>query len=353
MDDIELYDYELPPELIAKHPTEQRDASRLMLVDCQCSELAHRAFTDLPDLLSPGDLLVMNNSRVIPARLVGFRTATEGKWEGLFLNCRDDGSWRLLSKSRGKIQAGETITVVPLSNHEQRLLLKCIDREEDGTMIAVPESDNSQRHAFDWLQDFGSVPLPPYMEREQATDDDWNRYQTTYAAEPGSVAAPTAGLHFTDDILARCTDRGIDHTFVTLHVGIGTFRPIATTKLSEHKMHSEWCEISSETAAKIDTTKENGGRVIAVGTTSVRTLESAAQHGPVAEWRGDTDIFIRPPYDFRIIDGLITNFHLPKSTLFVLVSTLANLETMQRAYAAAIKERYRFYSYGDAMLILP
>lgn len=351
MDELQIYDYDLPAELIAEEPPESRDAARLLVVDRQTAELSHRHVRDLPVLLAPGDCLVLNNTRVVPARLLGHRTATGGKWEGLFLETTSEGTWRLLGQSRGKILPGEQITVVPARDPVSRetLLLTLIERESDGTLVVRPESDIAQH--LDLLERFGTVPLPPYVRREMPTDQDWERYQTTFASRPGAVAAPTAGLHFTPELLEACRDRGVRQAQVTLHVGIGTFRPITVEKLSEHQMHSEWCELTAETVEVIEETKKNGGRVIAVGTTAVRTLESAAQSGSLKPFCGHTDLFIRPPYDFQVVDCLLTNFHLPRTTLLVLVSTFASRDLIRRAYESAIRERYRFYSYGDAMLI--
>lgn len=351
MDELQIYDYDLPAELIAEEPPESRDAARLLVVDRQTAELSHRHVRDLPELLAPGDCLVLNNTRVVPARLLGHRTATGGKWEGLFLETTSKGTWRLLGQSRGKILPGEQITVVPARDpaSDETLLLTLIERESDGTLVVRPESDNAQH--LDLLERFGTVPLPPYVRREMPTDQDWERYQTTFASRPGAVAAPTAGLHFTPELLEACRDRGVRQAQVTLHVGIGTFRPITVEKLSEHQMHSEWCELTAETVEVIEETKKNGGRVIAVGTTAVRTLESAAQSGSLKPFCGHTELFIRPPYDFQVVDCLLTNFHLPRTTLLVLVSTFASRDLIRRAYESAIRERYRFYSYGDAMLI--
>jgi S-adenosylmethionine:tRNA ribosyltransferase-isomerase len=229
------------------------------------------------------------------------------------------------------------------------MTLTLLERDANGVWTANPSSSES---AFSLLHRFGTVPLPPYIGRKCGTEADRERYQTTYARRPGAVAAPTAGLHFTPELLARCADRGIDRSFVTLHVGIGTFRPIAVERLSEHIMHHEWCEVSDETCRSIVETRERSGRIVPIGTTSVRTLESASQSGLPQPWSGETNLFIRPPYQFRAVDCLLTNFHLPRSSLLVLVSAFAGLDLVREAYAEAIKERYRFYSYGDSMLLL-
>lgn len=353
-DDVSLYDYQLPEELIAKEPLAQRDASRLLVLDRHTGEIQHRGIRDLADLLRPGDCLVLNDTRVLPARLIGQRAKTGGKWEGLYLGQADNGDWRLIGQTRGYLKPGESVVLIPLgqtsATQPESLHLTLIDREEDGVWLMRPEPSGD---VVELLQQFGTMPLPPYMHRKIANQTDWQRYQTTYASQPGSVAAPTAGLHLTESLLAKIRERDIEIARVTLHVGLGTFRPIATETLSGHAMHSEWCEIGEATVRTIQATRERGGRVVAVGTTSVRTLETASSDGELKPWCGSTSIFIRPPYRFRCVDALLTNFHLPRSTLFVLVSAMAGLEQIQAAYAEAIRERYRFYSYGDAMLILP
>ena len=353
-DDVSLYDYELPDELIAKEPLPQRDASRLLVLDRHTGAIQHRGIRDLADLLRPGDCLVLNDTRVLPARLIGQRSKTSGKWEGLYLGQAENGDWRLIGQTRGYLKPGESVVLFPLgqpsANQPGSLHLTLMDREEDGVWRMRPEPSGD---VVELLQQFGTMPLPPYMHRKIANDNDWQRYQTTYANHPGSVAAPTAGLHLTESLLAKIQERGIDIARVTLHVGLGTFRPISTTTLSGHAMHSEWCEIDEAAVRMIQAARQRGGRVVAVGTTSVRTLETASTDGDLKPWRGATSIFIRPPYRFRCVDALLTNFHLPRSTLFVLVSALAGLDRIQAAYAEAIRERYRFYSYGDAMLILP
>jgi S-adenosylmethionine:tRNA ribosyltransferase-isomerase len=352
MNNISDYDYELPAELIADRPTPRRDDSRLLVIDRQSGEIKHRRITDLPELLSPGDTLVLNDTKVIPARLYGRRAATGGRWEGLFLGTTPQGDWRLIGQTRGRLQAGEQIVITPAhdANSGDELSLTLIEREaEDGIWIARPEQ---QGDPLPLLARFGTVPLPPYMHRKLATEADWSRYQTVYARQPGAVAAPTAGLHLTPELLAEMQTNDIRQAFVTLHVGIGTFRPIAVEALSEHHMHSEWCELSQPAAQSLVQSRAEGGRIVAVGTTSVRVLESAAKNSDLCAWQGDTNLFIRPPYEFRAIDCLLTNFHLPRSTLLVLVSAFAGADLIRRAYAEAVRERYRFFSYGDAMLIL-
>ncbi len=357
MDELVAYDYALPDELIAKQPAERREEARLLVVDRAAKTLRHRLVSDLPELLHAGDCLVLNDTRVVPARLLGKRAATGGRWEGLFLELTSAGEWRLLSQCRGKLQPGEFIEIHPAHDERvtERLQLQLGEREDDGIWRARPIVAAAEREPFDtWaaLDKFGSVPLPPYIRRELAQPGDFARYQTVYARHKGSVAAPTAGLHFTPELLARCRERGIEQAFVTLHVGIGTFRPISVESLDAHRMHSEWCEVSAECIRQVTEALERGARRIAVGTTTVRSLESAARGGRLAAWRGATDLFIRPPFEFRASDGLLTNFHLPRSTLLVLVCTFAGRDLIMNAYAEAIRQNYRFYSYGDAMLIL-
>jgi S-adenosylmethionine:tRNA ribosyltransferase-isomerase len=352
MNELSDYDYDLPAGLIADVPLAGRDESRLLLVDRQKGELVHRTIRDLPSLLEAGDCLVLNDTRVIPARLYGRRASTGGRWQGLFLGTTAGGDWRLIGQTRGRLRPGEQIVITPAHRpdcgDEFRLTLVEIEAD-DGVWIARPESSGDP---FKLLDQYGTVPLPPYIHRQLATEEDWSRYQTIYARHPGAVAAPTAGLHLTPELLGALQQQGIQQTFVTLHVGIGTFRPISARLLSNHRMHSEWCELSVETAELLNATRTGGGRIVAVGTTSVRVLETAAADGALKPWRGEADLFIRPPYRFRAVDCLLTNFHLPRSSLLVLVSAFADIDLIRRAYEAAIQQRYRFYSYGDAMLIL-
>lgn len=350
------YDYHLPPELIADAPAARRDDARLLVVNRSDGSLRHHQIRDLPDLLTAGDRLVLNDTRVVPARLFGRRTATGGKWEGLYLGLTPAGDWRLMGQCRGRLEPGETITLSPptpavaadASAPTDELLLELLQCDEDGVWTARPVADVD---VFVALDRFGTVPLPPYIRRAVAPTDR-ERYQTVYAKRPGAVAAPTAGLHFTPELLDTCRNRGIDESHVTLHVGVGTFRPISVRNLDDHRMHDEWCEISDETAGELRATRCDGGRIVAVGTTTVRTLETAAAFSAYWQWRGETGIFIRPPYDFLMVDRLLTNFHLPKSSLLVLVSAFAGRGLIAEAYRCAIRERYRFYSYGDAMLIV-
>ncbi len=358
-DDVDLYDYELPEDLIATEPLPDRDASRLLVLERNVGQIQHRGIRDLPELLLPGDCLVLNDTRVLPARLIGQREQTGGKWEGLYLGQTESGDWRLIGQTRGYLKPGERIVLQPLGENagttsgtltSDTLCLTMIDREPEGVWRMRPDHPGD---VVGLLQQFGTMPLPPYMHRKIASRTDWERYQTTYARQPGSVAAPTAGLHLTQSLLEAIQQRGIEIARVTLHVGIGTFRPIGVSRLSEHQMHSEWCEIDETAVRQIQSARARGGRVVAVGTTSVRTLETASVGGDLQPFRGPTSIFIRPPYQFRSVDALLTNFHLPRSTLIVLVSALAGIEPIRAAYAAAIRDRYRFYSYGDAMLIVP
>jgi S-adenosylmethionine:tRNA ribosyltransferase-isomerase len=355
--EIDQYDYALPPELIAQSPMANRADARLMLVNRSSSQIEHHYVRDLPELLAAGDTLVMNNSRVIPARLVGYRSDTGGRWQGLFL--RSDaatGLWEILTKTRGKLQPGETITVRDRDARDG-MLLSVVARTDDGKLLVKPslpdEIENNFACPADWLHRFGRIPIPPYIRDGQMVDADVVDYQTVYAKSDGSVAAPTAGLHFTRSLLEKIRAAGVGTNEVTLHVGIGTFRPIATETLDQHQMHSEWGEIDEPTVQEI-TTRRNRGRTIAVGTTSVRVLESAAAAGGgvLKPWTGETDLFIKPGFRFAAVDALLTNFHLPKSSLLVLVSAFAGRDLALDAYRVAIENEYRFYSYGDAMLIV-
>lgn len=327
-----------------------------MLVDRTAKSVQHRRIDDLPDLLQTHDCLVLNDTRVVPARLLGKRIQTGGRWEGLFLELTGTGEWRLLSQCRGKLRSGEFIEISPAHElqSQEKLLLQLGEREDDGIWHARPANSSSSQPVNTWtaLDKFGSVPLPPYIRRELAGQNDFERYQTVYARNRGSVAAPTAGLHFTPELLARCAARGIDQAYVTLHVGIGTFRPISVDRLDAHRMHSEWCDVSAECVGHMTLAAQHGARRIAVGTTTARALESAARGGRLEAWRGATDLFIRPPFEFQALDGLLTNFHLPRSTLLVLVCTFAGRDLIMHAYSEAIRHDYRFYSYGDAMLIV-
>ena len=349
-DDVELYDFQLPRELIAQHPVEHRIDARLMLINRQAASIEHYYVRDLPDLLHPGDALVLNNSKVIPARLIGKRTATKGKWQGLYLREDEAGIWEVLSKTRGRMKPGETITLQDLEGREAPVL-KVVASLDNGHMAVRSIEDVPTEEL---LTKYGRVPLPPYIRDGQMVDSDSTTYQTVYAKHPGSVAAPTAGLHFTEDLIRHLQSKGVVTAPVTLHVGLGTFRPVSAQKFSEHQMHTEWAELTEDTASRLRECKESGGRVVAVGTTSTRVLEAAAQSMDDAfqAWQGNTDIFIRPPYQFLATDCLLTNFHLPRSTLLALVSAFANRDLIMRAYHEAMEQRYRFYSYGDCMLII-
>jgi S-adenosylmethionine:tRNA ribosyltransferase-isomerase len=352
MGDADLYDYDLPPALIAQEPLADRAAARLLVVDRTTGGISHRHVRDLPDILRPGDLLVVNDTRVLPARLLGRRVQTQGRWEGLFLRTEvageHAGCWVLLAQTRGRPARGERIELVGPDDHE-RVTLELVGRGAGGSWIARPESSGTVEEI---LGRVGRVPLPGYIRGGTAGPADTHRYQTVFARTAGSAAAPTAGLHFTSDLLAAAAARGIAQAAVTLHVGIDTFRPITAARVAEHPMHTEWCVCQPETVAAIRETKARGGRVVAVGTTAVRTLETAARGGDLEPWSGPTELFIRPGFQFRVVDCLLTNFHMPRTTLVVLVSTFATRELVLQAYAEAIRERYRFLSYGDATLFL-
>jgi S-adenosylmethionine:tRNA ribosyltransferase-isomerase len=343
MKDVFL-EYDLPNYLIAQEPCVERDRSRLLLVRRKEQTLAHHSFSDLPELLRPGDLVVLNDTRVMPARLIGRRARTGGKWEGLFLRELPDGQWKVMCQTRGRLTAGEPIEIEP-----GPLTVHLVRKTDGGHWLIRPEKNLA---ALDLLQIHGRVPLPPYIRKGIAEAQDQTRYQTVYARQAGAIAAPTAGLHFTPGVFDRLRQREIGWAFVTLHVGPGTFQPIQAVDFREHRMHCEWGELSAETAAQLAECRSHGGRIIAIGTTSVRVLESAARDGQFRAWSGETDLFIYPPYTFKVTDALVTNFHLPRSTLLLLVNAFARPELTRQAYATAIREGYRFYSYGDAMLIL-
>lgn len=347
-DETAWYDYDLPPELIAQRPLANRSDARLMVVDRSAKSVTHCHVRDLPSRLTARDCLVINDTKVLPARLVGYRTRTGGRWEGLFLEADTGGNWKVLGKTRGKLQSGETITLRdPSGSDALKLLL--LTKLDDGAWVARPESDEGP---VSLLGRVGQVPLPHYIRGGEMMPADRESYQTVYADEPGAVAAPTAGLHFTRPLLDELSQSGIAVHRVTLHVGIGTFQPIKTERLEDHRMHEEWGRLAAPTAEGLQQCRSRGGRVVAVGTTCVRVLETAWSNGRFRQWQGKTDLFIHPPYQFRGVDALLTNFHLPKSSLLVLVRTFGGDQLMRRAYEEAIAERYRFFSYGDAMLIL-
>jgi len=336
--------YDLPPHLIAQEPCEPRDQARLLVVRRSGATIAHHVFRDLPGLLTPGDLLVLNDTRVLPARLLGRRQRTGGKWEGLYLRQLPSGLWELLCQTRGRLTSGETIDVEP-----GPLRLRLVEKTTEGHWLVHPSEPGSPPEI---LAAYGQTPLPPYIRKGRAVPADRERYQTVYARQTGAVAAPTAGLHFTPELLDRLKQRGIEHTFVTLHVGLGTFQPIQTDDVSQHTMHQECGELSGEAAAAIARCRQGGGRVVAVGTTSVRLLETVAATGAMRPWSGETSLYIFPPYPFRAVDALITNFHLPRTSLLLLVAAFAGVDLIRQAYKTAVEEAYRFFSYGDATLIL-
>ncbi len=332
--------YELPEELIAQTPIERRDASRLMVLDKRSGDVEHRHFYDLPEYLRPGDCLVLNDSRVIPARLFGVRPGG-GVTEIVLLRDLGDKRWECLCRPGKKMRVGSTV-----SFGDGELSAVVEEVHEDGNRVLRFAYEGIFLEILDRL---GQMPLPPYIKVQL---EDKERYQTVYSREPGSAAAPTAGLHFTQELLERIRAMGVEVCFVTLHVGLGTFRPVKAENIEDHDMHSEYCTISAETAETINRTKAHGGRVIAVGTTSCRTLESfAGENGHMEVASGWTNIFIYPGYRFKCIDALVTNFHLPGSTLVMLVSALAGRENILRAYETAVQEKYRFFSFGDAMFI--
>ena len=339
------FDYELPPELIAQHPAERRDASRLLVLDRAAGRVEHHTFTDLPQFTRPGDLIVLNDTRVVRARLLG-RRSTGGRVEALLVKELSPGCWEVLLKANHRLPGGDPLTF------------------EDGALRArhVPAPPGSRptlefddaEHLDQVLQTVGRAPLPPYIKRpadgtDEYRDEDVDRYQTIFAREPGAIAAPTAGLHFTDSVFAALRDRGVRIEFITLHVGLGTFKPVKVDRIEEHEMEAEHYEIRPEVAEAVRETRAAGGRVFAVGSTSCRTLETHARDGKLSGW---TNLYIYPPFEFRLVDALLTNFHLPKTTLLMLIAAFASRDQILAAYAEAIAERYRFFSYGDAMLIV-
>lgn len=335
------YFYELPQELIAQDPLEDRSSSRLMVLDKETGEVSHHMFREIPSFLKPGDCLVLNNTKVIPARLMGVREETGGAVEVLLLKRRTGDVWETLVKPGKKARPGTRLVF-----GDGLLRAQVEDVVEDGNRLIRFFYDGIWEEILDRL---GEMPLPPYITHRL---QDKNRYQTVYARYEGSAAAPTAGLHFTPELLQQLQDMGVELAYVTLHVGLGTFRPVKVENVKEHHMHSEYYQVSAEAAEKINRAKENGHRVICVGTTSCRTVESACdENGHLEECCDNTDIFIYPGYRFKVLDALITNFHLPESTLVMLVSALAGREHVLAAYEEAVKEKYRFFSFGDAMLV--
>ena len=333
--------FDLPQELIAQDPLEDRSASRLLVLDKRTGETSHHVFKEIIDYLNPGDCLVLNNTKVIPARLLGCREATGGAVEVLLLKRKDKDIWETLVKPGKKAKPGTRLVF-----GDGLLRAEVLETVEEGNRLIRFEYEGIFEEVLDRL---GEMPLPPYITHKL---QDKNRYQTVYAKYEGSAAAPTAGLHFTQELLQKIEEKGVELAYVTLHVGLGTFRPVKTENILEHHMHSEYYEVPSDAAEKMNRAKEAGKRVICVGTTSCRTVESAADaNGRIAPCRGNTEIFIYPGYQFKMLDALITNFHLPESTLVMLVSALAGREHVLNAYQEAIKEKYRFFSFGDAMFI--
>ncbi len=333
--------FDLPQELIAQDPLEDRSASRLLCLDKETGEVSHHVFREIVDFLNPGDCLVLNNTKVIPARLLGEREGTGGHVEVLLLKRKDKDVWETLVKPGKKCKPGSRLTF-----GDGLLKAEVMDVVEEGNRLVRFEYDGIFEEVLDKL---GEMPLPPYITHKL---QDKNRYQTVYAKYEGSAAAPTAGLHFTQELLEQIKNKGVEIAYVTLHVGLGTFRPVKEENVLNHHMHSEYYQVSEEAAKKINSTKAKGGRIICVGTTSCRTIESASDdNGIVHAGCDNTEIFIYPGYRFKVLDSLITNFHLPESTLVMLVSALAGREHVLAAYEEAIKERYRFFSFGDAMFI--
>ncbi len=335
------FDYYLPEELIAQTPLEKRDSSRLLVLDKQNGNIFHKRFSDIIDYLNPNDTLVLNDTKVIPARIIGVKEDTNAVIELLLLKNTSDNIWEALTRPAKRVKLGTII-----SFGEGLLKAKCIKLGEEGIRYFELIYDGI---LYEILDKLGTMPLPPYIHEKL---NDQSRYQTVYAKNIGSAAAPTAGLHFTKELLDKISEKKVNIVYVTLHVGLGTFRPVTVDDVTKHKMHSEYYEISEETSDIINKTKDNGGKVVVVGTTSVRVLETVMnKYGTLKECSGATDIFIYPGYKYKIVDNLITNFHLPKSTLIMLVSALASKQYIMNAYNEAVKEKYRFFSFGDAMFI--
>lgn len=344
---IDEFDYTLPQELIAQRPSEQRDICRLMVLNRRKKSVDHKHFYDILDYLQPGDCLVMNNSKVLPARLFGEKAGTGAKIEFLLIKRLEGDRWETMVKPGKRLKPGDSVSF------GENFRAQILEYGEDGTRIVEFHYEGI---FMERLEALGKMPLPPYIERE-STAEDRDMYQTVYCKEEGSVAAPTAGLHFTEELLAKAEEKGVKLAYVTLHVGIGTFRPVKCENVEDHHMHFEEYEVDEETAKTINDTILSGGRIVSVGTTSTRTLESAAYRDEtsgkyiIKAGAGSTGIFIYPGYEFKVVGALITNFHLPKSTLLMLISALYDREKILEAYEIAVKEKYRFFSYGDAMLI--
>jgi len=350
--DLSQLDYDLPDELVAQSPSPLRDQARMLVLDRAGGGLLDLSIANLADRLQPGDLLVLNDTKVVAAKFSAVRK-TGGTVTGLFILEDKPGTWRVMLTGSRRLREGETLTIIGRSG--ERIPLQLLEDLGEGQWFAGVEAPGE---AFDILERVGEAPLPPYIRRGadrcMSHDEDRKRYQTTFAQVPGAVAAPTAGLHFTEAVLERIRSRGVEIAFVTLHVGIGTFKPIKTARLRDHVMHTEHFKLSQQTANAVADCRCRGGRVVAVGSTSMRVLESTAradQSGMVSPTSGSTDIFIYPPHHFRVVDALLTNFHLPGSTLLALVMAFAGIDETRRAYDHAVENRYRFYSYGDAMFI--
>ncbi len=340
-----LFDYVLPPELIAQHPPERRELARMMVLHRDSGKIEHRTITDIVDYLHAPDVLVLNNTKVIPARIFGHKAASGGKIELLLLEETQPTEWKVLMKTSRRPKVGDELVLC--SGKAKATML--YDGEQGEAVLKI----ESNRPLMEILDEEGVPPLPPYISRKAQTraqiETDKERYQTVYASEPGAAAAPTAGLHFTSDIFRALEKQGVVKAELTLHVGLGTFRPVSAEIITDHEMHHERYEVSEKAAQTIQTAKTKSGRIIAVGSTSVRTLESLPE---IEKSEGATNIFIYPPYPFKNVDAILTNFHLPKSTLLMMMSAFATREQMLRAYAVAVQEKYRFFSYGDCMLIL-
>lgn len=335
------FDYYLPEELIAQTPLKKRDSSKMLVLDKESGHILHKTFSDIIDYLNPGDTLVLNDTKVIPARIIGIKEETGAVIELLLLKNINDDNWECLSRPAKRVKKGTVI-----SFGDGLLKAKCVEEKEDGIRILSLEYEGI---LYEILDKLGTMPLPPYIHEKL---EDQTRYQTVYAKNIGSAAAPTAGLHFTEELLEKINNKKVNIAYVTLHVGLGTFRPVSVDDVTKHHMHAEYYSISKNTCDIINKTKDNNGKIVVVGTTSVRVLETVMNRfGKLVECSGVTDIFIYPGYKFKIVDNLITNFHLPKSTLVMLVSALAGKDNIMKAYSEAVKEKYRFFSFGDAMLI--
>jgi S-adenosylmethionine:tRNA ribosyltransferase-isomerase len=343
--ETKLFNYDLPPERIAQHPAQRRDLARMMVLHRESGLIEHRKITDIFDYLHAPDLLVLNNTKVVPARIFGKKVATGGKVELLLLEEKEPNIWQVLMKTSRRPKPGDQLLLC--SGKVEATMM------EEGTQGGALLRIRTTRPLLEILDEEGIPPLPPYISRKGADreqlEKDKERYQTIYASEPGAVAAPTAGLHFTPELLQQLSEKGVEQAELTLHVGLGTFRPVSAEKITDHEMHHERYVVTEKAAQKIKNSREKGGRIVAVGSTSVRTLESLSE---IKSAEGSTNIFIYPPYTFRHVDAILTNFHLPQSTLLMMMSAFAGREKMLEAYRIAIEEKYRFFSYGDCMLLL-